>query len=121
MAGDAAPCAACLRLAGVLAIALAARASHASVPTLADCLEASDFIANAAHARDNGMHREAFLDRMRADFAATRAFPAALRWFTRDGDDEHFLLTAAADVFDRPRAPSQHRTAFLAGCIERAT
>jgi len=120
MAGETALRARCRRLVGPLALALVAHAGHAGVPTLAECDEASDFIANAAHARDNGMQRDAFLERMQADFATVRAFPSALRWFARDDADERFLIDAAAAVFDSPRAPSQHRAAFLALCRARA-
>ena len=120
MAGEAALRAACSRLLGALAFALATLAGLAGIPTHAECVEASDFIANAAHARDNGMHRAAFIERMQSDFATLRAFPPALRWFARDDADERFLLDAATAVFDHPRAPSQHRAAFLALCLARA-
>src|SRR5687768_6880794 len=80
----------CNRLLSALAFALVSAAGHAGVPTLAECDEASDFIANAAHARDNGMQRDAFLERMQADFVTPRAFPPALRWFARDDADERF-------------------------------
>ena len=98
---------------------LLAMPAQAGVPTLAECFEASDFIANAARARDNGMGREAFLARMEADFIVIRAFPPALRWFVRDGDDERFLLDAAARVFDRPRQADGHQSDFLADCLAR--
>ena len=91
----------------------------ASVPTLADCLEGSDFIANAARARDNGMTRAAFLGRLSEDFVAIRAFPAELRWFVKDDDDERFLESAAVTVFDAPLEPSVHRAAFLRACFDR--
>src|SRR5215213_4386283 len=74
----------------------------ASVPSVEECLEGSDFIANAARARDNGVPRERFLERLDADFYAIRAFPPALRWFARDGDDEAFLRNAAVTVFAQP-------------------
>lgn len=108
-----------LRLA-VLAGALAVTSAHAGVPSLAECKEGSDFIANAAHARDNGIGRDDFLGRMAGDFEAVRALPVALRWFVKDRDDEHFLLDAAARVFDRPQAPSRHRAEFLDLCLQRA-
>ena len=110
--------AACVRSLAVTAVASAA---HAGVPTLHDCLEASEFIANAAHARDNGMLRDTFLARMEEDFVVIRAFPPALRWFAKDGDDERFLLDAAARVYDRPQPPAQHHADFLAVCLERLT
>lgn len=108
----------------ILACAAALAAAldvHASVTTLAECVEGADFVANAAHARDNGMAREAFLDRLEGDFLAIRAFPVALRWFVKDRDDERFLRAAAENVFDRPQPPDRHRSAFFAACVSRAT
>jgi hypothetical protein len=93
--------------------------ASASVPTLADCLEGSDFIANAARARDNGITRKAFIARLNEDFVAIRAFPAELRWFVKDDDDERFLESAAETVFDAPVAPGAHRIDFLRACFER--
>jgi hypothetical protein len=102
------------------AVALSASlGAVASVPTLADCLEASDFIADAALSRDNGMTRGAFIDRLNGDFAAIRAFPSELRWFVRDEDDERFLEQAAEHVFDAPATPAAHRREFLQACFER--
>jgi len=111
----------CRRVFGIIVTAALAApmAATASVPTLADCLEASDFIANAALSRDNGMTREAFIDRLNGDFAAIRAFPSELRWFVRDEDDERFLENAAERVFDAPATPSAHRREFLQACFER--
>ena len=104
----------------LIAAALSALPSaSASVPTLSDCLEASDFIANAALSRDNGMTRDAFITRLTGDFAAIRAFPAELRWFVRDEDDERFLEEAAEHVFDTPSTPADHRRTFLQACFER--
>ena len=109
-----------LRSATLTVITLAAPfCASASVPTLADCLEASDFIANAALSRDNGMTRDAFLNRLTGDFAAIRAFPSELRWFVRDEDDERFLEEAAEHVFDTPSTPADHRRTFLQACFER--
>jgi hypothetical protein len=105
--------------AALLSFTLAAQIAHAGVPTLDECREASEFIANAARARDNGYAREAFLARMEDDFVVIRAFPPALRWFVKDGDDERFLVESAARVFDRPRAPAGHHADFLAECLAR--
>jgi hypothetical protein len=107
-------------LAGVFLMTTGALAS-ASIPTLTDCLEGSDFIANAARSRDNGMTRAAFLERLSEDFVAIRAFPAELRWFVKDDDDERFLESAAETVFDTPLEPAVHRTAFLRACLDRLT
>src|SRR5439155_3948692 len=104
----------------LIAAALAApMCASASVPTLADCFEASDFVANAALSRDNGVTRDAFINRLTGDFAAIRAFPAELRWFVRDEDDERFLEDAAEHVFDAPSSSADHRRAFLQACFER--
>ena len=99
----------------------AAGGATASAPTLADCFEGSDFIANAASARDNGMSRDAFLDRLDQDLFAIRAFPSELRWFAKDEDDERFLRGAAEDVFDLPASPQTHRALFLRACFDRLT
>ena len=108
---------ACVAAAG-LAVALATAAA-AAVPTLNECLEGSDFVANAARSRDNGLPRASFLERLEADLAAIRAFPPELRWFARDEDAERFLAGAAARVFDVPQAPERHRAEFLAACLDR--
>ena len=99
-------------------VSLTAGASPLSV---ADCFEGSDFIANAALARDNGMPREAFLNRLEEDFQLIQAFPPALRWFAKDEEDEHFLAQFAREVFDTPDAPEGHRARFLAACFARST
>jgi len=102
-----------------LGLAFAASAAVASSPTLAECLEGSDFIANAALSRDHGMTRTAFLERLDQDMFAIRAYPAELRWFVKDEDDERFLHSAAQSVFDAPAQPEAHRAAFLRACFER--
>ena len=107
-----------LAFAGTIACASVALAS---VPSVDECLEGSDFIANAARARDKGLPRERFLERLEADFATIRAFPPALRWFARDGDDEAFLRGATLAVFSEPRSPDDHRAAFLRACFRRLT
>ena len=112
----------CLRGALVAAAAtLAVAGAHASVPSMAECLEGSDFIANAALARDHGIARDAFVERLEADMMLIHAFPPELRWFVKDADDERFLRAAAMDVFDRPLSPERHRAAFFAACVTRAT
>lgn len=108
-----------LRLA-VLAGGLAVTSAHAGVPSLAECAEGADFIANAAHARDNGIPRDDFIGRMQDDFEVIRAFPVSMRWFVKDRDDEHFLIAVATRVFDTPRPPERHRSEFLDLCLQRA-
>jgi hypothetical protein len=105
--------------AACLAVALATGA-EAAVRALTDCMEGSDFVANAARSRDNGITRASFLDRLDADLVAIRAFPLELRWFARNPDDERFLVTEATRVFDRPLAPERHQAEFLAACLDRA-
>lgn len=89
--------------------------------TVEECFEGSDFIANAARARENGMSRSAFLARMQDDFQLIHAYPPALRWFAKDDDDERFLLDAARAVFDSPDTPDGHRVRFLEACFARST
>lgn len=103
-----------------LALALLVQGTaEASAPSLNDCFEGADFIANAARSRDNGMPRDAFLGRLEDDLVVIRAFPPALRWFAKDAADERFLIEAATRVYDRPRTPAQHQGDFLAACLER--
>lgn len=91
----------------------------ASLPSLGECFEGADFIADAALSRDAGMSPEAFLGRMRQDFAAIRSYPNELRWFAHDVDDEEFLLAAASEVFAHPLPAVMHREIFLRACIDR--
>jgi hypothetical protein len=93
----------------------------AGVPSVGECFEGAEFIANAARARDAGMKRAAFLDRMEEDFVAIRAFPEPLRWFVRDADDEQFLRESASRVFDAPEPPERHGATFLADCLPRTS
>jgi hypothetical protein len=109
-----------LLLAAAMPFALGSDAD-ASVPTVGECLEASDFIANAARARDYGMTRDAFLARMDEDFQMIHAFPPSLRWFAQDEDDEAFLLAQVRRVFESPDLPLRHRASFLEACFARQT
>src|SRR5689334_24088472 len=81
-----------------------------------ECREGADFIEHAAMSRDNGLSRDAFMQRMQADILAIQAFPPALRWFVQDAADEELLRGAAQQVFDAPRAPSDHRNDFAVAC-----
>ena len=87
--------------------------------TLAECVEGGDFIMHAAMSRENGMTREAFLERMESDIRLIQAFPPQLRWFVQDEDDEQLLTWAARLVFDSPREPESHQSEFLAVCTAR--
>jgi hypothetical protein len=98
---------------------LHASCSAASQLTLSECVEGSDFIGNAALARDAGMTEEKFIERMQQDFTLIHAYRQEMRWFAHDSDDEAFLLGAAREVFVRPDAPEEHRRAFLQACFVR--
>lgn len=98
---------------------LCASSAMASRPSLAECFEGSDFVADAALSRDAGMSAEAFLGRMEQDFEAIQSLPAELRWFVHDADDEAFLLSAAREVFASPQAAQIHRRLFLEACVDR--
>jgi hypothetical protein len=99
-------------------------ATGANVPagaherTLQECLEGGDFIANAARARDNGMTKAEFLNRLLDDVRLIQAFPPQLRWFVLDPEDADFLATEASKVFDTPLRPEAHRAQFLSRCFE---
>jgi len=98
---------------------LGAEVAAAGRPSLAECFEGSDFIANAARSRDAGMSEESFLGRMEQDFIAIQSFPSEMRWFVHDADDEAFLLAAAREVFDHPAPVESHRQQFLQECVDR--
>ena len=101
-------------------IAVVPCSASASAPTMNECLEGADFIANAALARDNGVERDAFVERLENDMTLIHAFPPELRWFVKDVDDERFLHAQVETVFDDPAAPADHRNAFLRACFERS-
>lgn len=107
-------------LTGVAAcVAFGAGGAFAGRPSLNECFEGSDFIADAALSRDAGMSAAAFLGGMQQDFVVIRAVPNELRWFVHDPDDEAFLLSEASEVFAHPLAPEDQRRKFLQDCIER--
>ncbi len=108
-------------VAALAALAAGALSARASVPAMNDCLEGSDFIANAARAREHGMTREAFVARLDEDLLLIHAFPPELRWFARDEDDARFLRAEVEIVFDVPESPDAHRADFLRACLKRIT
>jgi hypothetical protein len=89
--------------------------------TFNECVEGSDFIMHAAQSRDYGLSRDEFIGRMQGDLLAIRSFPAELRWFVQDQEDETFLVAHAERVFDAPREPAAHQTEFLDTCFARIT
>lgn len=100
-------------------LATIATPSPAHPLSLQECFEGGDFIAHAAQARDNGITKAAFSDKLVADIYLIQGFPPELRWFVQDPDDAEFLLAESTRVFDQPKAPEAHRTAFLARCFDR--
>lgn len=105
----------------VLGMVLAASSrAGAHALSLQECLEGGDFVAHAAQARDNGVTRAVFLDRLVADIRLIQSFPAPLRWFVADADDAEFLHAESARVFDAPDAPETHRAQFLKRCFDRS-
>jgi hypothetical protein len=87
--------------------------------SLQECFEGGDFIAHAAQARDNGVTKAAFYDKLLADIGLIQAFPRELRWFVVDSEDADFLQAEAALVFDRPQTAESHRAGFLSRCFDR--
>lgn len=110
-----------VRVAAALAALACGTGAGASNLSVAECFEGSDFIVNAARARENGMSRAAFIERLEDDLELIQAYPPQLRWFAKDPDDEQFLVEWARRVFDAPEAPERHRAGFLAACFTRGT
>jgi hypothetical protein len=88
--------------------------------TVQECLEGGDFINHAAQARDNGVAKEVFLERLVGDIRLIQAFPPQLRWFVVDPEDAEFLHAESSAVFDAPQLPEAHRAQFLARCFDRS-
>jgi len=86
--------------------------------TLQECLEGGDFITHAAQARDNGIAKAEFMNRLVDDIRLIQAFPPQLRWFVMDPEDAEFLHEEATKVFDAPRPPEAHRAQFLSRCFD---
>jgi hypothetical protein len=103
------------------AIVLAWAAGAAAHPhSASECREGGDFIRNTALARDAGYSREFIIGRLEEDFVLIRSFPASLRWFVQDEDDEAYLRREVAAVFDAPQTGEWHRARFLERCTQRA-
>ena len=104
-----------------IAVALLLSTGAAAGPHSArECREGSDFIRNAALARDSGYTRDFFVNRLEEDFQSIRAFPPQLRWFVHDSGDEVFLRGEVEAVFGTPVASELHRAGFFERCIQRA-
>ena len=88
--------------------------------TLAECNEGGEFIRNAALARDNGMTREFFVDKLTEDLVMIQSFPPQLRWFVQDSGDEKLLSEAVFKVFDEPMKAEQHEASFIGACLQTA-
>jgi hypothetical protein len=88
--------------------------------SLQECFEGGDFVAHAAQARDKGMTKDAFLDKLVADIRLIQTFPVALRWFVADTEDAEFLHAESTRVFDAPQEPEAHRAQFLKHCFDRS-
>lgn len=88
--------------------------------TLAECTEGGEFVRNAALARDNGVTREFFVNKLVEDLLMIQSFPPQLRWFVQDSGDETLLSEAVFKVFDEPMKAEQHETSFISACMQTA-
>lgn len=86
--------------------------------TREECTQGGEFIRNAALARDAGITREFFVNRLAEDLVLIRAFPPQLRWFVQDESDEKLLSGAVFEVFDAPRSAFEHETEFIGTCMQ---
>lgn len=105
------------RLAALAVLALLSGFCQARPPSENECVEAGDFIRNAALARDNGMAEADFISRIRDDIEIIQAFPPHMRWFVQDEEDAEFLISAATDVFRKPRKAAEHQSDFVKACL----
>lgn len=90
-------------------------------PSVNECVEGSDFIRNAALARDSGVSEDSFLARIHEDIAVIQALPPKLRWFVQDEEDAALLISAATDVFRKPKDANAHQRDFLTACLPKAS
>ena len=88
--------------------------------TLAECTEGGEFIRNAALARDNGVTREFFVNKLVEDLIMIQSFSPQLRWFVQDSGDEKLLSDAVLKVFDEPMKAEQHEASFVSACTQTA-
>jgi hypothetical protein len=85
--------------------------------TPSECNEGGEFIRNAALARDNGVTREFFINKLSEDLALIQTYPPAMRWFVQDSGDEKLLSEAVFKVFDEPVKAEQHEASFVRACL----
>ncbi len=103
-----------------LALNLSGATASAHELSLQECREGADYIRNAAISREHGMSETAFMDIFDNDLAMIMAIPKELRWFVQDDDDASFLRSALNQVFQQPKAPSEHAMEFAHACMARA-
>jgi len=85
-----------------------------------ECREASQFIGNAARARDNGISRDKFVGRFDEDIMLLAGMRPETRWFVRGDNETRFLRAAILQVYDSPREATAHERIFLAACMDAA-
>ncbi len=85
--------------------------------TRVECSEGAEFIRNAALARDAGITREFFVNKLAEDLMLIQSFPPQLRWFVQDAGDEQLLSNAVFKVFDEPMAAEEHEAEFIGTCV----
>ena len=106
-------------LVGVL-LACSAITAQAIEVDASECREGAQFIGNAAQSRKNGATREMFVGKLDEDLSVLTTIPPELRWFAHGDAEAQFLRDAVLDVFEFPREPMEHATAFLAACLKSA-
>ncbi len=85
--------------------------------TRVECSEGGEFIRNAALARDAGITREFFINKLTEDLMLIQTFPPQLRWFVQDAGDEQLLSNAVFKVFDEPMPAEKHEAEFIGTCV----
>jgi len=103
-----------------LSLSLPLMVASAHELSLQECREGADYIRNAAISREHGMSEAAFMDIFDNDLATIMAIPKELRWFVQDDEDAIFLRAALNQVFQHPKAPSEHAMDFAHACVGRA-
>lgn len=82
-----------------------------------ECMEGGQFIYNAVKARDLGLiKRDEFLAKMQSAMESSRGVEFELRWFTKDIEDEKFMMNQMTIVFDQPTLAGEHEKEFVKAC-----